>query len=142
MEVVVAPLLPCFHARRLHEVFNLQGGELIIIALLALVVLGPEKLPEAARWVGRMYAQIRQLGDGFNREFQSAVKEPLNDLRDAVSEPVSDLKVSINDAIASGMPDDQSGIVSSTEQWQYPDDVEDTATSEDHADDEQGTAST
>ncbi|MGA1037362.1 MAG: Sec-independent protein translocase protein TatB, partial [Ilumatobacteraceae bacterium] len=88
--------------------FNLQGGELIIIALLALVVLGPEKLPEAARWVGRMYAQIRQLGDGFNREFQSAVKEPLNDLRDAVSEPVNDMKASMNEAIASSVPDDQS----------------------------------
>ncbi|MGA0886103.1 MAG: Sec-independent protein translocase protein TatB [Ilumatobacteraceae bacterium] len=122
--------------------FNLQGGELIIIALLALVVLGPEKLPEAARWVGRMYAQIRQLGDGFNREFQSAVKEPLNDLRDAVAEPVNDMKASMNEAIASSVPDDQSGIVSSTEQSQYPDDVEDTATSEDQADDEQGTAST
>jgi len=141
MEVVVAPLLPCFHARRLHEVFNLQGGELIIIALLALVVLGPEKLPEAARWVGRMYAQIRQLGDGFNREFQSAVKEPLNDLRDAVSEPVNDMKASINDAIASGMPDNQSDVMNSTEQSAH-DGVEDTATSEEPSADEQGTAST
>lgn len=87
--------------------FNLQGGELIIIALLALVVLGPEKLPEAARWFGRMYAQIRRMGDGFTREFQSAVKEPLDDLRSAVSEPVNDLKSSLDETIASSSPDSQ-----------------------------------
>ena len=87
--------------------FNLQGGELIIIALLALVVLGPEKLPEAARWFGRMYAQIRRLGDGFTREFQSAVKEPLDDLRSVVSEPVNDLKSSLDETIASSSPDSQ-----------------------------------
>ena len=40
--------------RRLESVFNLQGGELIIIGLVALVVLGPEKLPDAARRIGRM----------------------------------------------------------------------------------------
>ena len=85
--------------------FNLQGGELIIIALLALVVLGPEKLPEAARWFGRMYAQIRRMGDGFTQEFQSAVKEPLDDLRTAVSEPVAEVKSSLDETIAASSPD-------------------------------------
>ncbi len=89
--------------------FNLQGGELIIIALLALVVLGPEKLPEAARWFGRMYAQVRRMGDGFTKEFQSAVKEPLDDLRSAVSDPVKDLKSSLDETIASSAPDSQNG---------------------------------
>ena len=85
--------------------FNLQGGELIIIALLALVVLGPEKLPEAARWFGRMYAQIRRMGDGFTQEFQSAVKEPLDDLRTAVSEPVEEVKSSLDETIAASSPE-------------------------------------
>ena len=86
--------------------FNLQGGELIIIALLALVVLGPEKLPEAARWFGRMYAQIRRMGDGFTQEFQAAVKEPLDDLRTAVSEPVEEVKSSLDETIAASSPED------------------------------------
>ena len=85
--------------------FNLQGGELIIIALLALVVLGPEKLPEAARGFGRMYAQLRRMGDDFTQEFQSAVREPLDDLRSAVSEPVEDLKSSIDETIAASSPE-------------------------------------
>ena len=85
--------------------FNLQGGELIIIALLALVVLGPEKLPEAARWFGRMYAQIRRMGDGFTEEFRSAVMEPLDDLRTAVSEPVEEVKASLDETIAASSPE-------------------------------------
>ena len=85
--------------------FNLQGGELIIIALLALVVLGPEKLPEAARWFGRMYAQIRRMGDGFTKEFQTAVKEPLDDLRSAVADPIKDVKSSLDETIASSSPE-------------------------------------
>lgn len=105
LEVVAAPLRPCCHARRLNEVFNLQGGELIIIALLALVVLGPEKLPEAARWFGRMYAQIRRMGDGFTKEFQSAVREPMDDLRTAVTDPVKDLKTSLDETMASSSPE-------------------------------------
>ena len=32
--------------------FNLGGGEMLVILLLALIVLGPERLPEAARQVG------------------------------------------------------------------------------------------
>lgn len=85
--------------------FNLQGGELVIIALLALVVLGPEKLPEAARWFGRIYAQIRRMGDGFRQEFQSAVKEPLDDLRTAVSEPVEEVKTAVDKTIAASPPE-------------------------------------
>lgn len=95
--------------------FNLQGGELIIIALLALVVLGPEKLPEAARWFGRMYAQVRRMGDGFTKEFQSAVREPLDDLRSAVSDPVKDLKTSLDETIASSAPDSQNGPTAPSE---------------------------
>ena len=85
--------------------FNLQGGELVIIALLALVVLGPEKLPEAARWFGRIYAQIRRMGDGFRQEFQSAVKEPLDNLRTAVTEPVEEVKTSVDRTIAASSPE-------------------------------------
>jgi sec-independent protein translocase protein TatB len=73
-------------------VFNLQGGEVIIIALLALVVLGPEKLPEAMRHVGRLYRQLRSVRDTFQREFKQALDEPMRDLRKATSESASTLR--------------------------------------------------
>jgi sec-independent protein translocase protein TatB len=36
-------------------VFNLSGSEIVVILLLALIVLGPEKLPEAIRRFARVY---------------------------------------------------------------------------------------
>jgi sec-independent protein translocase protein TatB len=62
-------------------VFNLQGSELIIILLLALVVLGPEKLPEAMRKAGRMYADLKKMASGFQEEFRSAIEEPMTEMR-------------------------------------------------------------
>jgi Tat protein translocase TatB subunit len=85
----VAPLCHRGTARRLQAVFNLQGGELIIIGLVALVVLGPEKLPDAARRLGRIIAQLRQMGDGFVDEFRQAVDEPIIELRRTVNDATS-----------------------------------------------------
>ena len=61
--------------------FNLQGSELVIILLLALVVLGPEKLPEAMRRMGRFYGELKKMSTGFQQEFKSAVDEPLREFR-------------------------------------------------------------
>lgn len=62
--------------------FNLQGSELIIILLLALVVLGPEKLPEAMRRAGKLYGELRKMATGFQDEFRAAVEEPLREVRE------------------------------------------------------------
>lgn len=66
---------------RLDGVFNLSGSEVVVILLLALVVLGPEKLPEAIRRVGRIYAELKKMSAGFQTEFRSALDEPLRELR-------------------------------------------------------------
>ena len=54
---------------------NLGGGELLVIFLVALIVLGPTKLPDAARQAGRAMRQLRQITDGFREEFRSAVDD-------------------------------------------------------------------
>lgn len=65
--------------------FNLQGSELIIILLLALVVLGPEKLPEAMRKAGQVYAELKKMSTGFQEEFKSVVDEPMREMRDTAN---------------------------------------------------------
>jgi sec-independent protein translocase protein TatB len=66
-------------------VFNLQGSEIIIVMLLALVVLGPEKLPDAMRKMGQMFAELKKLSSGFQNEFRSAIDEPMRELRDTAN---------------------------------------------------------
>jgi sec-independent protein translocase protein TatB len=54
---------------------NIGGGELLVILLIALIVLGPQKLPEAARTVGRVMRELQRLSSGFQQEFQKAIDD-------------------------------------------------------------------
>jgi sec-independent protein translocase protein TatB len=58
---------------RLPGVFNVGGGEIIVILLLALIVLGPERLPDAAKKVGRFMGEVRRMTTGFQEEVRSAM---------------------------------------------------------------------
>ncbi len=40
--------------------FNLGISELFLFAVVALIVLGPDKLPEAARFAGRWYGKLKR----------------------------------------------------------------------------------
>ncbi len=62
--------------------FNLQGSEIIFILLLALVVLGPEKLPSAIRRFTQTYAELRKMGTGFQTELKSALDEPMREMKE------------------------------------------------------------
>jgi sec-independent protein translocase protein TatB len=62
-------------------VFNLQGGEIVMILLLALVVLGPEKLPDAMRRAGQFYAELKKMSSSFQSEFRSVIDEPMREVR-------------------------------------------------------------
>jgi sec-independent protein translocase protein TatB len=63
-------------------VFNLQGSEIIVILLIALVVLGPDKLPEAVRKFSRTYAELKKMSTGFQSELKSALDEPMREIRE------------------------------------------------------------
>ena len=62
--------------------FDVSGGEIIVILLLALVVLGPEKLPEALRRAGKTYAELKKMGNSFQTEMRSVLDEPMKEIRD------------------------------------------------------------
>ena len=55
--------------------FNVGGGEILVILLVALIVLGPQRLPDAARQVGKAMSELRRVSTGFQNELRSAVDE-------------------------------------------------------------------
>jgi len=60
--------------------FNVGGGEILVIMVLALIVLGPDKLPEAARQAGKYLSEFRRMSHGFQQEIREAMDlNPLND---------------------------------------------------------------
>ena len=71
--------------------FNVGGGEILVILLLALLVLGPDKLPEYARKAGRYMNEFRRMTSGFQEEFRSAM-----DLGGTASDPSSPSTTSVD----------------------------------------------
>ena len=50
-------------------IFDSVGfGEWLVLLAVALMVLGPRRLPEAARTFGRFYAKFRRASEGFRRQ--------------------------------------------------------------------------
>lgn len=77
--------------------FGVSFPELIVVFLIALLVFGPDKLPELARTIGKFTGQFRRQSDSLRREFYNSVYKPADDIRGAinrearalVSEPVA-----------------------------------------------------
>ena len=44
---------------------NLGAGEILVILLVGLLVLGPQRLPAVGRQVGRVITEIRSVTRGF-----------------------------------------------------------------------------
>ena len=53
---------------------NIGPWELIVIMLIALIVVGPSKLPEVARSMGKALNDFRRATSGVQREFEEALK--------------------------------------------------------------------
>ena len=54
---------------------QLGFGEIVLLAVLALVVVGPKDLPKLMRGLGRAVAQLRKLGDEFRGAFDQMARE-------------------------------------------------------------------
>ncbi|HOV97135.1 MAG TPA: Sec-independent protein translocase protein TatB [Thermomonas sp.] len=71
--------------------FDFSLGEMLVVALVALVVLGPERLPKAARfaglWVRRARAQWHSVRTELEQELASEeLKRSLQDTKNAITE--------------------------------------------------------
>ena len=55
---------------------NLGGGEILVILLIGLIVLGPKRLPEASKQVGKTIRQVRQTSREFQAELEAAIEDP------------------------------------------------------------------
>jgi sec-independent protein translocase protein TatB len=66
--------------------------EIMMVALVALIVFGPEKLPEIARTVGKALAEFRRVVDDARGEFQSGLNlDDDDDDEDERYHPVRDV---------------------------------------------------
>ena len=64
--------------------FGIGTGEILLLLVLALIVLGPERMPKLARDLGRAVAEFRRTSDELRNEFLNADK-----YLDAAADPAS-----------------------------------------------------
>ena len=83
--------------------FDIGFLEIVIIASIALVVLGPERLPRAARtaglWVGRARRMVADVKSDIDREIRESeladmrkLGEEVNNIKDDVSKATESIK--------------------------------------------------
>ena len=72
--------------------------ELVIVFIVALIVIGPDKLPEYARKLGEALKQFKKYSSEATKEIRESVVEPLQEaqrpLKEAM-EPITDLEKTI-----------------------------------------------
>lgn len=66
--------------------FGIGTGELLLLLVIALLVLGPERMPKLARDVGKTVADLRKTSDELRTEFLNA-DQALKGAVQAVREP-------------------------------------------------------
>ena len=55
---------------------NIGSGEVLVILVFGLLVLGPERLPEFARKIGNFIKEARRMSRSFQEELRNAVEDP------------------------------------------------------------------
>jgi sec-independent protein translocase protein TatB len=55
---------------------NIGGGEIVVIAFLALVVLGPDRIPEMARGAGRLINKVRSMSSDLTGDMADVINDP------------------------------------------------------------------
>jgi sec-independent protein translocase protein TatB len=67
--------------------FDIGWSELVVIAVVALIAIGPKELPAVLRTVGQYMGKIRRMASEFQGQFQEAMREAeMADLKKSVDE--------------------------------------------------------
>ena len=57
------------------NVLGMGPGELLLVLALALIVFGPDQLPQIARQLGHFVGEVRRLSNEATAEFQRSIQE-------------------------------------------------------------------
>jgi sec-independent protein translocase protein TatB len=89
--------------------FDIGFSEMVVLAVVALVVLGPERLPKVAKqagaWMGKLRRYVDDVKSDINRQMEltelrnlkSQLTDAAKDIESSISSTVSDVQTSFND---------------------------------------------
>lgn len=85
------------------EILGIGPMELLLILIIALMVFGPDRLPEMGAKLGQSLRSVRRATHEFSREIEEtrqAIEAPLNEIKQPLAEitqPINDLKQPFQD---------------------------------------------
>ncbi len=104
---------------------GLDWSELMIIAVVAIVIIGPRELPKAMRGLGKVTRHLQSMAGDFRKQFDEAMKEAeLDDVKKTIADvkkldPTAEIRKSVTDslspmsAVTKSLADTKSAIQSS-----------------------------
>ena len=64
--------------------FNISGGEIFIILMVAFIIFGPQKIPEIAKKLGKGIKEMKKATNDIKREIDKEINKVKSDVDDAV----------------------------------------------------------
>ena len=71
-----------------------SGGEIIIILVVALVVFGPQRLPELARAIGKVMHELNRSMQDVKAKIEAESEEPIKETKDEAYKVSEEKKMS------------------------------------------------
>ncbi len=109
--------------------FDFGFSEMLIVAVVALVVLGPERLPRVARqageWIGKLQRYVRDVKSDISRQMeleelrklQSEVKDAASNLESSFKSTVAEAQSDFDELSASMQGESSSGSAQPSTDW-------------------------
>ncbi len=81
--------------------FDIGFSELMVIGLVALIVIGPEKLPRMARTVGHLAGRLQRYVNDVKADINREIElEELRKMRDSMQKAATDFESSVQSEVA------------------------------------------
>lgn len=97
--------------------FDISFMEMLIVAIAALLVIGPERLPKVARQAGQWVSKMRRYVDDVKSDFNRQIE--LSELRD-LKKDVEEAARSIEGSVGGAMTDVKSSLDSVQQSLEEP----------------------
>ncbi|MFO1397985.1 MAG: Sec-independent protein translocase protein TatB [Burkholderiales bacterium] len=79
--------------------FDIGFSEIVVIAVVALIVIGPERLPKTARTLGHLFGRLQRYVNDVKSDINREIElDELRKLRTQVQTAAADLKSSVESA--------------------------------------------
>jgi sec-independent protein translocase protein TatB len=87
-------------------VFDIGFSELVVIGLVALIVIGPERLPRVARTVGHLIGRLQRYVADVKADINREVElDELRKMRDSVQEAAASIESSVTSGLSKAEED-------------------------------------